>query len=93
MTTLALCARAVGWSAKDIQSVDGTREGWTPKVPAQGHGLAAVTKDSLVDGSRHGLPGRSLNGGCSTSRSICERMNDIAARRNGRCLGTWPNGP
>jgi hypothetical protein len=31
--------------------------------------------------------GRSLNGGCSTPRRSWQRMNDIAARRNGRCRG------
>jgi hypothetical protein len=31
--------------------IDGTRGGWTRKVPAQADGLAAVTDDSLIDGT------------------------------------------
>ncbi|WP_324614188.1 SDR family NAD(P)-dependent oxidoreductase [Streptomyces sp. WM6373] len=41
----------------------------------------------------HGLPGRSPDVGRSTPRRTCQPMNDIAARRNGRCRGAVPNGP
>jgi hypothetical protein len=39
------------------------------------------------------LPGRSSRAGASTPRRSCQRMNDIAARRYGRCRGARPNGP
>jgi hypothetical protein len=41
----------------------------------------------------HGLPGGIALSGASTPRPICQRMNDKAARRNGKCRGALPIGP
>jgi hypothetical protein len=44
--------------------------------------------------ARHqGLPGRSAWIGVRTPRLACQRMNDSAARRKGRCRGARPSGP
>ena len=41
----------------------------------------------------HTLPGGEASSGFSTPRCACQRMNDNAARRNGRCRGARPVGP
>ena len=41
----------------------------------------------------HTLPGGDASSGLSTPRRACQRMNDNAARRNGRCRGARPVGP
>lgn len=41
----------------------------------------------------HGLPGGFPSSGPRTPRSACQRMNDTAARLNGRCRGARPSGP
>jgi hypothetical protein len=39
------------------------------------------------------LPGGDASSGLSSPRRACQRMNDNAARRNGRCRGARPVGP
>jgi len=63
------------------------RGGRAGKVPAQAHCLAAVPKDALVDRTPPRTTGTVTERWCSTARRSCQRMNDIAARRNGRCPG------
>ena len=41
----------------------------------------------------HALPGGDASSGSSTPRRACQRINDNAARRNGRCRGARPVGP
>ena len=55
--------------------------------------FAPVPQQSLVDRPPPPLPGGDASSGSSTPRCTCQRMNDSAARRNGRCRGARPVGP
>ena len=58
-----------------------------------GAAFTSIAQEPLVHQSRghHGLPGGSASTGLRTPRSVSHRMNDIAARRKGRCCGARPS--
>ena len=85
--------RAVGASTNDSHRPT-VRDDGSPPIPP------ANATDSQPSRSRRSLTARHqrLPGGCapigsSTPRFACQRMNDRAARRKGRCFGARPKGP
>ncbi len=84
---LALCARyqfrAVGLSTKAIQrSIAGDEVARLAARP--GDRLTAVPQQPLVHRPPPSAARRLGADGLSTPRPACQRMKDIAARRNGR---------
>ena len=96
-TMLALCARyqlrPVGLAPNSSQSRTARDDG-SPATPPR---RATVSQPSRsrrsLTARHHTLPGGDASSGLSTPRRDCQRMNDNAARRNGRCRGARPVGP
>jgi hypothetical protein len=94
---LVLCARyqlrAVGSPMNVIHgSIVG--EDGSPPAPPLRVTDSHWSRSSRSFTARHqGLPGDGPVSGSSSPRRSCQRLNDSAARRNGRCLGAWPSGP
>ena len=96
-TMLALCARyqlrAVGLAANASHSRRACDDG-SPASPPRSATVSHPSRSSRSLMARHHtLPGGDESSGLSTPRRACQRMNDNAARRNGRCCGAWPVGP
>src|SRR5918994_3370568 len=94
---LALCARyqlrAVGPAMNSSQR----RTAWDDGAPGRSPTSATASHPSRSSRSltarHHTLPGGEASSGSRTPRCACQRMNDNAARRNGRCRGARPVGP
>jgi hypothetical protein len=54
---------------------------------------SCIADEVLWQIDARGLPGGDASSGLSTPRRACQRMNDNAARRNGRCRRARPVGP
>jgi hypothetical protein len=96
-TMLALCARyqlrPVGLATNSSQSRTACDEG-SPASPPRSATVSHPSRSSRSFTARHHtLPGGDASSGLSTPRRACQRINDNAARRNGRCRGARPVGP
>jgi hypothetical protein len=96
-TMLALCARyqlrLVGLAPNASQSRTACDDG-SPANPPRSATVSHPSRSSRsLTARHHTLPGGDALSGLSTPRRACQRMNDNAARRNGRCRGARPVGP
>jgi hypothetical protein len=94
---LALCARyqlrPVGRSANSSHSRTARDDG-SPSSPPSSATVSHPSRSSRSLTARHQtLPGGDASSGFSRPRRACQRMNDSAARRNGRWRGARPGGP
>jgi hypothetical protein len=94
---LALCARyqlrPVGRSLNFSQSRTACDDG-SPARSASNPTASHPSRSSRSFIERHHtLPGGDAPSALRTPRWACQRMNDNAARRNGRCCGASPVGP
>ena len=94
---LALCARyqlrPVGLAPNSSHSRTACDDG-SPANPSSSATVSHPSSSSRsLTARHHTLPGGDASRGLSTPRRACQRMNDNAARRNGRCRGAWPVGP
>ena len=94
---LALCARYQLRPVGLALNVSHRRTACDDGSPASPPSSATVSQPSRSSRSltarHHTLPGGDASSGLSTPRRACQRMNDNAARRNGRCRGARPVGP
>ena len=94
---LALCARyqlrPVGLALNASQSRTAGEEGSPASPPSSATASHPSRSRRSLTARHHALPGGDASSGLSTPRRACQRMNDIAARRNGRCRGARPVGP
>ncbi len=79
--------RAVGSATKDIHSSTVGEDGSPPSPPLRATASQPSQSSRSFTPRHHGLPGGVASIGASTPRLSCHRMNDMAARRNGRCCG------
>ena len=94
---LALCARyqlrPVGLSLNSSQSRTACDDG-SPVDPPRSPTASLPSRSSRSFIARHHtLPGGDTPSELRSPRCACQRMNDNAARRNGRCRGALPVGP
>ena len=87
-TMLALCARyqlrPVGLAPNSSQSHTARDDG-SPDDPPRSATVSHPSRSSRsLTARHHTLPGGDASSGSSTPRRACQRMNDNAARRNGR---------
>ena len=96
-TMLALCARyqlrPVGLAPNSSHRRTACDDG-SPADPPRSATVSHPSRSSRsLTVRHHALPGGDASSGLSTPRPACQRMNDNAARRNGRCRGARPVGP
>ncbi len=94
---LALCARyqvlAVGLATNASQNRIVGVDARPPRPPARSTASHPSRSSRSFSARHHLLPGGSASSALSTPRRASQRMNDIAARRNGRWRGASPVGP
>ena len=85
--------RPVGSAPNSSQSRTARDDG-SPSSPPSSATVSHPSRSSRsLTARHHTLPGGVASSGSSTPRRACQRMNDNAARRNGRCRGALPVGP
>ena len=94
---LALCARyqqdGVGVAANCSQSRTACDDG-SPRSPPASAIASHPSRSNRSFTARHQtLPDGDASSGSRRPRWACQRMNESAARRNGRCRGARPVGP
>ena len=85
---LELCARyqvrGVDAAMKDIQKLIVGEDGSPANPPARAIASQPSNNSRSLTARHHLLPGNSPSTECRTPRSACQRINDTAARPNGR---------
>ena len=94
---LALCARyqlrPVGLSLNSSQSRTACDDGSPANPPSSPTASHPSRSSRSFIARHHTLPGGDASSALRRPRCACQRMNDNAARRNGRCRGALPVGP
>ncbi len=85
--------RAVGRSTKASQSSTLGADAGPPLPPTRATASHPSRSSRSFSARHHLLPGGSASSGLSSPRLASQRMNEIAARRNGRWRGASPVGP
>ena len=83
----------VGRAMNASQSRTAGDDGSPARPPASATASQPSRSRRSLLARHHGLPGGDASGGASSPRAACQRMNDSAARRNGRSRGARPVGP
>ncbi len=96
-TMLALCARyqfrPVGSATNSSHSATGREDGSPGRSPTSATASHPSRRSRSLTSRHQTLPGGDASSGFKSPRCACQRMNDSAARRNGRCFGARPVGP